>query len=171
MKKYILAIIAILWALLIFYASNKDSKISNRDSMQVIRAVVEKTALVTNKLKITHIDTSSENINRIVIKLNMPVRKLAHFTIYFILGILIYYTFICFGLPKESIILVLIMCFIYSLTDEYHQSFVSGRTATIKDCLIDTSGAICGCIIELIIYNMIKKYQSYQRKNTTKNIV
>lgn len=35
----------------------------------------------------------------------------------------------------------------YSLTDEYHQSCVPGRTSLFTDCLIDTSGGVIACII------------------------
>ena len=43
------------------------------------------------------------------------------------------------------------ICFIYSLTDEYHQLFINGRTGQFSDCLIDTLGAIIGMIILYII--------------------
>jgi VanZ family protein len=36
---------------------------------------------------------------------------------------------------------------LFSLTDEYHQSFVPGRTASIKDCGLDTFGALLGMVL------------------------
>lgn len=170
MKKYILVALAIIWALLIFYASSKDYKESNKDSTLIIKNVVEKSAYITNKIGITNIDLSNKNINNIVKSLNKPIRKITHFIIYFILAVILYYMFISFGLPKKSILLVFLICFIYSITDEYHQSFSFGRTSSFKDCIIDTSGAICGCTLELIIYKIVKKYHLFQNRMTRENI-
>ena len=36
---------------------------------------------------------------------------------------------------------------LYSLTDEFHQSFVSSRTASIYDCLIDTAGGLAALVL------------------------
>ena len=41
------------------------------------------------------------------------------------------------------------------MTDEIHQTFVVGRTGLYKDVLIDTLGAIVGCII-IIIYKRLE---------------
>lgn len=48
---------------------------------------------------------------------------------------------------------MVLLCFLYSLTDEYHQSFVPGRTSLFTDCLIDTTGSIIACMI----YSVVKK--------------
>ena len=36
---------------------------------------------------------------------------------------------------------------LYALSDEFHQSFVSSRTASIYDCLIDTAGGLAALAI------------------------
>jgi VanZ family protein len=36
---------------------------------------------------------------------------------------------------------------LYALSDEFHQSFVSSRTASIYDCLIDTAGGLVALTI------------------------
>lgn len=170
MKKYNLIIVVLLWAAVIFYASSKDSYSSNKDSLKFISVSVETCSKVTNSLRLTNIDLSSDNINKIALKLNYPVRKMAHFTLYFILGILLYYTFICFGLPKKSVIVVLLLCLIYTLSDEYHQLFSIGRSAKLSDCLIDFSGAICGCTLEFMIFKAINKRQIKSLNESNKNI-
>ncbi len=35
---------------------------------------------------------------------------------------------------------------LYALSDEFHQSFVSTRTASIYDCLIDTAGGLAALL-------------------------
>lgn len=36
----------------------------------------------------------------------------------------------------------LVLVFLYALTDEYHQSFILGRTATVRDIGFDTLGGL-----------------------------
>lgn len=44
--------------------------------------------------------------------------------------------------PGQALALVLLVIFIYALTDEYHQSFVPGRTAEIFDVAMDCLGGL-----------------------------
>ena len=83
--------------------------------------------------------------------INFFIRKGAHLTEYFILSILVYsltkeYT----SKEKRVIFVCIITCFLYSITDEFHQSFVTGRTGTFKDCLIDTSGSIIFTFLNIL---------------------
>lgn len=78
------------------------------------------------------------------------VRKLAHFTAYFVLGLLAARAFR--GSPRSGVSrrwfwssVVLIVG--YSLIDEYHQSFVPSRTATIFDSFIDMAGGLTALLI------------------------
>lgn len=80
-------------------------------------------------------------------------RKLAHMFIYFILSISIMiflYTFQISMFKRMGISLV--FCFIYALSDEFHQLFVDGRGASFFDAMIDTSGAFLGILCALIFY-------------------
>lgn len=91
-------------------------------------------------------------------------RKLAHMTIYFVLSINIMIVLFTFNMSMFlRMFLSVLFCFIYALTDEFHQMFVDGRGASFVDCLIDTSGAIIGIIVALIIYcvcyTLMTKYQ------------
>ncbi len=38
-------------------------------------------------------------------------------------------------------VMALLMAILFSLSDEFHQSFVEGRTSALRDVLIDTGGA------------------------------
>jgi VanZ family protein len=68
--------------------------------------------------------------------------KLHHFGAYFVMGLLAWRSF---RHPiNSSIILALIsilFCSFYGVSDEWHQSFVIGRSSNIFDWLADTSGA------------------------------
>ena len=41
---------------------------------------------------------------------------------------------------------------LYGLSDEFHQSFIPGRFATLEDCVADALGSVFGAICGLIVY-------------------
>lgn len=159
LKNIIIILLTLIWGFIIFYASSKTSVESNNKSKELIYKATEKVAIITNKLHITNIDiTNKKNITKIVNKLNLPLRKCAHATVYFILSILLIILFKNFNVKsKTSIILTILICFIYSLTDEYHQLHVLGRSGQFSDCLIDTLGSIIGIILVYSILNIKNK--------------
>lgn len=50
--------------------------------------------------------------------------------------------FICFKFAGYSNKQSIIFSYIYALTDEFHQSFVPGRSALIRDTFIDLLGSV-----------------------------
>ena len=78
------------------------------------------------------------------------IRKLAHCTEYGMFGLFLYHSF-TFRQPESwntrSAVSAVVVAGLFSLTDEYHQSFVPGRTASIVDCGIDTFGALVGMLL------------------------
>jgi VanZ family protein len=78
------------------------------------------------------------------------IRKLAHGSEYAIFGLLIYHSFEPRhpeGWNARSAFAALVVAGLFSLMDEYHQSFVPGRTASLVDCGIDTAGAFGGMVL------------------------
>jgi VanZ family protein len=78
------------------------------------------------------------------------IRKLAHGSEYAIFALLLYHSFE----PRHparwnarSAFGALVIASLYSLTDEYHQTFVPGRTASLVDCGIDTAGALLALVL------------------------
>lgn len=66
-------------------------------------------------------------MNQVIENLNYPLRKFAHASEYFIFTILILIALKNSGVKgNKKFIIALVICFIY--TDEYHQTFVNGRT-------------------------------------------
>lgn len=79
-------------------------------------------------------------------QLEKTVRKLAHFFLFFLLGIflmsaLFYKTQV---ISKNLVILFFAICLANAISDEVHQFFVDGRCFQISDILIDMSGAVFG---------------------------
>jgi VanZ family protein len=68
---------------------------------------------------------------------HMLIRKAAHFTEY---GILFW--LLIRGPMVRRPYLALMLCVVYALTDEGHQVFVPGRTASLYDVALDSSGAL-----------------------------
>ena len=76
-------------------------------------------------------------------------RKIAHFTEYAILGFLAARAFRTSPRPAISqrwFLICLTLIVVYALLDEYHQSFVPSRTASIFDSFIDTAGGLTALI-------------------------
>ena len=94
------------------------------------------------------------------------LRKMAHITEYFILTFLLYGAFkgsfnmnaACFFIYPDS------LSFLYALSDEFHQSFVPGRSAALRDVLIDTIG-ILGFYIVIKISAIKPKTEKIILKN------
>ena len=91
------------------------------------------------------------NINNIIL-LSLIIRKLAHFTEYLILGILVINMFTKNN-AKKSCLLSILLCIIYATSDEIHQFIIPGRACQIKDILIDSVGSITG----VYLFKLLKK--------------
>lgn len=152
-------ILVLIWMITIFYLSNMDSDQSNTKSKETINVVVENTIDVTNNIGITNEPTTKDNINSIVNVLNKPLRKCMHATVYFVLVILVINAFNQMHLLTRvnTYIYSIIICFIYACTDEIHQLYVVGRTGQFIDVLIDTIGALLGCLVFYIGSKIINK--------------
>jgi len=77
-------------------------------------------------------------------------RKVAHFTEYAILGFLAARALRTSPRPAISghwFLICAILIVVYALIDEYHQSFVPTRTASIFDSLIDMAGGLTALVI------------------------
>jgi VanZ family protein len=88
--------------------------------------------------------------NERVAALHFFIRKCAHFTEYAILGWLVARAFIASSrgaLRRHWLADGIVFIGVYALTDEFHQSFVASRTASIYDSLIDLSGGVVALIL------------------------
>lgn len=153
-----------IWMVVIFSYSNMDSTKSNTQSKDTINKVIETTIDTSNKIGIIDEKPTIGEKQLIIDKLNKPLRKCMHFTVYCILALLLLNT-INKTKVKNKYFITIIICFLYAITDEYHQTFISGRTGQFSDVLIDTIGATTG----IIIYNIIKQLIRKKDKNKQNN--
>lgn len=73
--------------------------------------------------------------------IDLLVKKGGHALGYAMLGLSYFY-----ALPRRlsvpyRTVMALLMAVLFSLSDEFHQSFVEGRSSALRDVLIDTGGA------------------------------
>lgn len=151
MKKIVKFLAVILWMTLIFYLSAQPVEESNNLSKKVTEVIVD----TLEKVK-PEIELNPRKMNHIL-------RKNAHFFAYLVLGILV------MNLSKtikidlfKATIYSLIFCILYAISDEFHQLFVPGRGAQLKDVIIDTSGSITGIIIYLLIFKIRYRMNNYR---------
>lgn len=136
MKRVINIILIILWMGLIFVLSNDTAEESSKKSDGLIVRCVQ---------DIIKRDLSTKEKEKVLKYLVKPVRKSAHFFLYFVLGILIINLFKSFELFNyKTIILAILLCFLYACSDEIHQLFIKGRSCEVRDILIDTIGSLSG---------------------------
>lgn len=79
------------------------------------------------------------------------VRKMGHFTEYFILCALLIFALKGKFKIKSNYMVSIVITFLYACSDEFHQLFVPGRSGRIIDVLIDTTGGLLAIVICIII--------------------
>lgn len=82
---------------------------------------------------------------------DLVFRKLAHGSEFFVLAYLVFNALksIGFGI-RRSLVVAFIFTLGYAGYDEWHQTFVFGRTGSIIDVGIDTVGIIAFIVLQLI---------------------
>ena len=78
------------------------------------------------------------------------VRKIAHFTEYAILGLLAARAFRTSPHPdirRHWFLICATLIVVYALLDEYHQSYVPSRTASVGDSVIDMAGGLAALLL------------------------
>jgi len=135
MNKKLKWLLLIAWMCIIFWFSHQPSIQSDEQSYLVI----------------SMLRTIGINFNGVFGELsNFVIRKLGHFTEYFILYLLFYNVLKEYFKFKSSIFLSIVFVFLYACSDEFHQLFIIGRDGSIKDVILDTSGGMIGMLIVYI---------------------
>ena len=141
MNKKISLILLIIWMIVIFWLSACTSDESSSQSGFFVGIVCKIFSIKNTEL------------------VSIIVRKLAHLTEFFILGVLTINCISFYNL-KNKYILSTGLGFLYACTDEFHQIFVPGRAGQVTDVLIDTLGVALGCLF----FRVICKYTNILKK-------
>lgn len=128
--------------LLIYSFSAQDGEVSGNLSYQVSYKIVE------IRSEIMHQDKDYDELYWEAKSIEYYVRKAAHMTEYFILAACVSFPLYVYGMRGFWMMtLTLFLCIVLASFDEFHQSFVDGRGASVKDVFIDNIGAIIGIIM------------------------
>lgn len=149
-KKIINIVLILICMTIVFSFSSEQGNKSKSTSRKVTEIIVQVIS-----------DKPIEEKKELVHNVDKVVRKLAHYTIYTILGVVVMnYFYNTDKSLKEKIKYTLICGTGYAITDEIHQLFVAERSARLFDVGIDTLGVITGIAIYLIAIKIIKSIKN-----------
>lgn len=154
-KTFICALILALtmgWMLLIFGFSSQSGTESGSLSALFSEPI-------TNLLMRFADDPSKDAKVALYSRVDVGVRKTAHFVEYAILGVLLTVLFRINRMRK--IWLPWLAGTIYAVTDEWHQSFSPGRSCDPKDVLVDACGVLIGVLIGFYLIQTWRKKHAY----------
>ena len=148
--RFILVLLLILTFGMIFNFSNQDSEKSGSTSQKVTEAI-------TKDVKSIQKLNKNEKA-KVIDKIEDVIRKIAHFSIYSLVGILLMALLSTYNISENNkIFYTIIIGMIYAMSDEFHQSFIPGRSGQVSDVFLDTLGVSVGCLFILLIIKIVNK--------------
>lgn len=134
-NKFVLIAICFLCFGFILFNSSQISTVSNTRSREVVNEVIK----VASKTKGGQILLSKVNET----ELNLIVRKIAHAFEFFLLGIVLCFTFRYFKIDDNNLLIYTLFTVLFvAVIDEFFQIFIQNRTSSVVDVLIDFGGGI-----------------------------
>ena len=91
-----------------------------------------------------------------------PYRDIVgHLVLYAVLGSLLQ---ICIGSWRGSLdwsarwgVVAITIAVLYGISDEYHQSLVPGRAATVLDVVVDSAGAVLAVVAVTVLVRLTRR--------------
>lgn len=138
MRKFCAVFLVLVWMLVIFSFSKEDGNSSSSLTENIIVNTVE---------IISDIEPKTPQMDEAIKTLSFPLRKCAHFFMYFILGLLCSNALYQLGIKHYTLIIAASICILYAISDEVHQLFIEGRSGQISDILLDSSASLLASYI------------------------
>lgn len=155
LKKISSVLLILLWMFIIFMFSQDTGETSGGLTENLIIKVTT---------TLTDIKENTPEMREVINKWMFPTRKAAHYFVYFVLAFLVMNMLFIMGVKKHTLIITGIICVLYAMGDEYHQTFVSGRTGQISDVLLDSSASL----ISAFFYHRFILMRFYSEKASNK---
>lgn len=164
MKKNIIRIILLILLIttfnIIFGFSGQNGEESSGVSRKVTQFIVENILHSPQESKIQMIE-QMEGI----------VRKLAHFSIYTVVGILLMGLLSTYNIEEmKRIYISIVIGTVYATSDEIHQFFIPERAAKFTDVMIDTMGVALGITLVLLFVKILDKNKHKKCQKSPKNV-
>ncbi len=145
----ILLLITVGWMAFIFYMSARPAVESSNMSEGI-------GTWVARLLRPDYRDVPEEEWAAYVDVIHSVVRKVAHFTEYALLGILLAVDSWLWSKRRSKLGRILLYSWLlgtaYAVSDEIHQLFIEGRSGEIMDVLIDSGGCLVGVAVVGIVF-------------------
>lgn len=155
-----------LWMGFIFSMSAQTVEQSGNTSTEVTKEVAE--SVVPHYEKLSDVEKKDT-----VAKLDITVRKLAHFFEFAVLGALLRVALgLTFSQRLSEVLKALIavaVTSLYAAGDEFHQLFVPGRVALFKDFLIDTAGGCFGVALTVLAVMLCRRIRKMRDGSRSPN--
>lgn len=150
---------------LIFAFSAQDAEESGSISRYVSEKCVEAVDVLSGR---TWTEAFKEALEA---QIEHPIRKLAHFSEYACMGILVYTLWRQWKRRGRGLyLLTVIWVFLSAAGDGLHQYFIPGRWASPADVLLDTCGGVFGMLMCIFLENILERKvcQGYSSRRKTK---
>lgn len=155
--RYLMAALLLVWMLLIFLFSAQNGSLSSSVSEDFAAKVFSLIYPEFNQMSAGEQLLFLESVM-------LPIRKLAHFTLYFVLGLIASGLFVtirnCGMFFKSAVSWG--VCVLYAISDEIHQYFVPERACAALDVLIDSAGAILAVALFALAICVIKPLKRFK---------
>lgn len=135
-KKYF--VLMILWIILIYYFSSQNATNSAKQSLGILNII--------------------ENLLHITIDHGF-LREFAHFTLYSVLGIFAYKSL------EGKLLFLILFGIAISISDELFQSLIDGRSCSLFDVFIDSSGYVLMILVLKKASELHYLYKRIENKN------
>lgn len=149
MKKGVKLLILVFWMGLIFFFSSQPDVRSAETSSLAARIIYRICAFLLK-------DAVALSESEFMLRYVQPIRKLAHFSEFMILSILVYINVSEYR-KKDICIVSFLISVLYAISDEIHQLFVVNRCCSFYDVLIDSAGCFLGILLCHLIHERWKK--------------
>lgn len=159
-------VLLVAWMALIFYLSSQPAEVSSETSGTVIEIIAEKFYPDFENL------TEAEQ-QEVIESFQFAARKTAHVCVYAVLGVLSLLALISYRRLHMStrVAISIVISALYAASDEYHQKFVEGRSAELRDLLLDIGGAVAGILLTLLLVRIISPwYRKVRYKKPSKKM-
>ena len=136
-KKYLSWLMVIIWMGIIFWFST--------ETLRALKYAIEFSACIMQEMVGVALD---KEVGPTLI--TRFISEMFYIGLFTVLGLLVYSALIKIRIRQSTVILVFItiaICSVYAISDEVHQIFISGANSSPKDAVMNTFGAMFGCLI------------------------
>ncbi len=160
--KYISWLPAVLIMIMIFLFSTNTAEVSDQSSMSISQVVLQAYEQITDDYPE---GTTEADLLGII---DHIVRKTAHFIEYALLAAAIaFHGFVMRWKVLHVLLISIVIAGLYAGTDEYHQTFVSGRSGQPSDVLLDTAGAATGALCYTVLWKLSRRWKAGKDRRLT----